>query len=369
MAKLPETITESPTVLAIYAAYQKKQSEYFARRLGASQAGKECDRSLWYDFRWAGKETFNGRMLRLFQRGNLEEHVFVDDLQKIGCEVMSVDPETGNQFEYIAISGHFVVKLDGAALGIPEAPKTWHACEFKTHSAKSFAKLKKDGVQKAKPEHYVQLMLGMHLGGLERGLYLAVNKDTDDLHAERVRYDKAEAEKFIARIEAIIKAKTAPPRISEDRTAFSCQYCCHNARCFGSTPLEPAVPVKVSCRSCVHSTPVIEEDGTGRWVCEKHGKTISHNEQLKACEDHLFIPDFITFAESIDAGKDENGDWILYKNPDGETWANTKQAGGYRSHELTVLPFPVVGVAGTEETGMSVEDLKREMGGVVTEVG
>ena len=46
-------------------------------------------------------------------------------------------------------------------LGIPEAPKTWHVLEFKTHNSKSFAKLEKEGVQKSNPMHYAQMQVYM----------------------------------------------------------------------------------------------------------------------------------------------------------------------------------------------------------------
>jgi hypothetical protein len=119
MAKLPETVTISPTVQAIYAAYvAQQQDNQMSRRLGASIIGRECERAIWYEFRWAGKEEFEGRMLRLFETGTLAEQRFADNLKAIGCEVHTVDPETNQQFEYIAVSGHFVCKIDGAALGI-----------------------------------------------------------------------------------------------------------------------------------------------------------------------------------------------------------------------------------------------------------
>lgn len=90
--------------------------------------------------------------------GDLAEARFVADLRAIGCTVYEVD-ENGKQFAIEALGGHFGGHMDGAALGIPEAPKTWHVTEFKTHSAKSFAKLQKDGVQKAKPQHYAQMQI------------------------------------------------------------------------------------------------------------------------------------------------------------------------------------------------------------------
>lgn len=45
--------------------------------MGASLIGKECARSIWYDFFWATKSAFGGRMVRLFNRGHLEEGRFI----------------------------------------------------------------------------------------------------------------------------------------------------------------------------------------------------------------------------------------------------------------------------------------------------
>ena len=104
---------------------------------------------------------------------------------------------------------------------MPEAPRTWHVIELKTHNARSFAELRTHGVQKAKPEHWAQMQVYMHLTGLTRALYLAVCKDTDALYAERVRIDHAEAERLIERAGRIIFATRPPARISEDPTGSS----------------------------------------------------------------------------------------------------------------------------------------------------
>ena len=70
-----------PIAEAIYEQYEKREATEKARTyLGASIIGKECSRALWYDFRWASREKFDGRMLRLFQTGHLAEGRFVNDL-------------------------------------------------------------------------------------------------------------------------------------------------------------------------------------------------------------------------------------------------------------------------------------------------
>src|SRR5690606_5282616 len=117
----------------------------------------------------------------------------------IGVDVRDVDPSTGEQFTFTAVGGHFVAKIDGVGLGVPEAPKTWHNISYKTASAKNWAPLAKKGVQAEQPKNWAQNQIEMHLSQLTRTLFLSVNKDTDEIYAERIRYDEAEALRLIAK--------------------------------------------------------------------------------------------------------------------------------------------------------------------------
>ena len=157
---------------------------------GASIIGKSCARALWYDFRWVTPSRFSGRLLRLFETGQLEEDRIVRNLRATGATVLELDPETGRQFRVEAHGGHFGGSLDGVAIGLLEAPKTWHVLEFKTHGVKSFADLTAKGVVLAKPQHAAQMQIYMHLTGITRALYMAVCKNTDALHIERVEADQ-----------------------------------------------------------------------------------------------------------------------------------------------------------------------------------
>src|SRR5690606_21675374 len=93
--------------------------------LGMSAIGKECDRALWYGFRHAAREEFEGRLYRLFNRGHREEATFAEELRGIGCTVLLED-EKGKQFGFVAHGGHYRGHMDAAILGLPEAPNTWH---------------------------------------------------------------------------------------------------------------------------------------------------------------------------------------------------------------------------------------------------
>ncbi len=354
----------SPVVEAIYDHYKADgDAEGNRGYLGASIIGNECGRALWYGFRWCGAEDIEGRVFRLFETGDREEPRMVANLRAIGCEVHEVNPATGRQFGFKACGGHFGGHMDGCARRIPEAPEAWHVLEFKTHNTKSFAKLKSAGVRASKPVHYAQMQVYMHLSGMRRALYLAVCKDTDELYAERVTYWTTDADALMSRAERIIAATRPPAKITDKPDDWRCRFCCHKDLCHGAEPPGPAVPCEISCRNCVHATPEMDTDH-GRWSCAKHGVTMSYAQQATACEDHLFIPDLVTFAEPVDAGYDPAGDWTEYRNPDGTTWRQGKnsQTGHYSSWELAKLPGPLVGAG-------DVDLVKATFGGTVVEVG
>lgn len=352
---------ESPTVRAIYDHY-KKTGDAEQRRgyLGASQIGHECARYLWYSFHWCGGENFEGRMYRLFERGDMEEYRMVADLRAIGCEVHDVNAETGQQFEVKALGGHFSGHMDGCAMGVPEAPKTWHVLEFKTHSAKSFAHLREHGVRASKKMHYDQMMVYMHLTGMTRALYLACNKDTDELYAERVRHDKQYANNIMAYAERIITASTLPAGVvGMPAEKYLCGYCPFAELCKGGGAV--AVPCGINCRTCSSSTPVMDGDD-GRWECSLwSNRRIFHNDQIRGCPWHVFHPHLVTYARGVDSGQNDDASiWIEYECPDGRRWRNGPDgsAGQYSSMELTRMSAAMVGAP-------AITTVKRMFGGEV----
>lgn len=290
------TAFADPIAAAVFAHYEDRDAQELPRPyLGASIIGQECERALWYAFRWAsGKARFEGRMLRLFQTGHLAEARFVADLRAIGCTVYDAD-DTGRQFGFAGCAGHMRGHMDGCGKGIPQGGEKWHVLEFKTHSAKSFAELKRHGVEKAKPAHYAQMQWYMGKSGMDRALYLAVNKDNDDLHSERVPFDPAAFTALEAKAERIIFAEAPPPRISEDPHFFRCKFCDHRPLCHGETP--PCA----TCRTCVHATP--EKEGDGRWSCAKHHcADLPMLQQQLACTAYLPLPHLFPRATPTDGG-------------------------------------------------------------------
>lgn len=345
---------DSKTVAAIYEWWRERgDSEPQRGYLGASIIGAECDRQLWYTFRQCyGKGRGDGRIYRLFNRGHREEAVFAEELRGIGCEVHTEGDTPDKQIAVSALGGHFSGHLDGVAMGIPEAPATWHLLEFKTHNAKSFAKLHREGVKVANPQHYTQMQVYMGLAKLTRALYMAVNKDTDELHAERIHYNAAEFKAIMARAKRIIEAVQAPERLTTRSDDWRCKFCEFHPFCWGT--VKAAVPIcGKSCRTCCHSTP--KTDGEGGWHCERHKKPLAPVDVDVACEYHLLLPSLVYGADATNAGED----WVEYTNHSGETW---RQGRGYwSSEELAVTPLDVL----PSRTVKAARDL---FDGTVTEV-
>lgn len=309
MVALPQMV--SPTVSAIEAAVEIANKERRRTYLGGSVIGKPCERALWYEFRWAhDPERFEGRMLRLFGMGHSEEARMIAWLELAGIRVRGKAED--QQIAVSACGGHFRGHLDGELHGVIEAPKTPHLLECKTHSAKSFAQLVKHGVAVAKPEHVAQMQVYMHLHGLTRAFYLAENKDTSELYAERIEYDAAQAASLMAKAERIIFSDNPPARISDNPDSFACRFCPALLQCHAGSFANR------NCRTCLHATPLPESSfGDGKWRCNRHDIDLGPSVQEHGCPHHLFLPGLVP-GEQIDV--DQQAETVTYRMGDGSEW-------------------------------------------------
>lgn len=305
------------TVGAIASAREAKNQQWDSIGLSMSELGSECDRALWFSFRWASQhERLDGQKLRLFETGHIEEARMISDLRMVeGIEVEDLDPATSKQHKVYAIGGHVRGKLDGLVQGLIEAPKVIHVLECKSHNDKSFKELTKKKLQKAKTAHWLQCQFYMHLKQLTRCLYYAVNKDKDAEYQERIEYDPVAVMRMLVRLERIIGSNQAPSRISEDQKALGCLLCKHKAVCskseFGRN----------HCRTCLHATPIIDkEDTAATWLCERHNKTLSADEQRAGCGSHLFLPDVVPGKQT-----DVGDDFVVYVMRDGSQWIDQEK--------------------------------------------
>lgn len=269
-------------------AYAEAKDSY-RTHLGASVLGGKCARAAAYGWRWALRKKPRGkkhepakkaesRMLRLWNRGHMEEGRFIAMLLACGVSVYQQDAE-GKQYKISNYGGHFSGSGDGILVGVPDLPAGVPClAEFKTHGDKSFEELKDNGVAVAKHEHYVQMQEYMHHMGLLYALYVAVNKNTDELYAEIVSYDRPVAETFLERAKAIIFEQELPKRINGASPGFfHCKYMCdYPDVCFST------VKPDRNCRTCQHGFAM--PDGT--WQCAMRGETLDKEAQLRGCDQY-----------------------------------------------------------------------------------
>jgi len=242
---------------AIDAAVLAEHGEDLRSHMGYSSIGDECGRKLWYGFRWVASPAFKPTTLRLFERGHLEENRFVRWLKLANVTVLQNDPETGKQYRFKGYKGHGGGEIDGVGVGV--ISDTPYLLEFKTHNDKSYKDLAANGVEMSKPMHFVQMQMYMGQYQLLQALYLAINKNTDEIYDELVMFDATVYAKYKARLATLVDAPEPPPRLSNNPSWFECKWCDFHAVCHLK-----AEPLK-NCRTCAHSTPV--EDG--QWYCEK----------------------------------------------------------------------------------------------------
>lgn len=312
-----------PTLEAIDEAIEAMQDRTARPYLGMSAIGGECERALWYSFRFAAQKAFKAKSLKAIDDGHRGEDLQAARLRMVnGIELYTADPQTGKQFGCVDHGGHFKGHLDGAIHGLLQAPKTWHVWEHKQVNEKKFDELVKLKIKHDEKEvfakwdtvYFVQAQLYMHYTGMKRH-YLTVNSPGGRRTTSvRTEYDPVVAERYRARAERIIFGANPPPKLSEDPTWHQCkpygELCAYHDICHGTR-----VPA-VSCRTCCFSTP--EREGTdGDWSCShKHHPTrvIPIKVQRTGCNNHLPLPFLVKYAEPVDAGDD----WILFKRKDNE---------------------------------------------------
>lgn len=245
--------------------------------LGVSTIGDPCARKLFFQFRWVARPKHHGRIIRLFNRGHMEEGRFIAMLLTAGFKVWQQDAE-GNQFRISELGGHFGSAIDGIVVGCPDMPDPNQAIltEMKTHGDKSFKKLLKDGMKVSKPMHYAQVQVYMRKMGLAACLYIAVNKNDDEIYCELIPLDAAVADQFIDRGCKVVMAEEPPVGLSTKGASwFECKMCDFSDNCYRNEP-----PL-VSCRTCSYSRVI--EDGTWKCINPVVNRTITTDEQIAAC--------------------------------------------------------------------------------------
>jgi len=246
--------------------------QQFREYIGISGLGYPCSRKIWYDFHWAYDRNIPKRIARIFERGDLEEPRVVRDLAAVGIDVKNVLKQ---QLEVVDSTGHIKGHPDGMAIKIPGAEKTMHLLEIKTMNKKLFALYVKNGLRVSNPGYWGQIHTYMGELQLTRCLFIVTNKDNEERHYERIKYDQQTHDDCMSKGFNILTAEFAPKKIGEV-TWFECKFCDAKPIC------HRGAKINRNCRTCKHVN--IEEKG--QWSCELYGHWLNREDQLLGCGDY-----------------------------------------------------------------------------------
>ena len=326
MAALPDFLC--PTLQASDEALEAAQERRKRAYLGMSAIGGACERALWYGFRWAALSAFDATTLKRFADGHASEAVVISRLKATpGLEVHDTD-ESGEQFGFKALGGHFSGHMDGVVLGLVQAPKTWHVLEVKasekwTDLDKARKKVgEKGALAEWNATYYAQAVLYMDFAGLDRHYLVCTSPGARRWTAVRTNADPVFAQILKDKAERIIFRDDAPQRIGGPES-FACRWCDSKGICHeGDAP-------ERNCRTCL-SAEVLREivPGVGNWKCIQHGHGLSKSDQERGCPSHRFLPSLVP-GDQVDA--DDHG--VTYRMPDGSYWVD---AGPETQSEITL---------------------------------
>jgi CRISPR/Cas system-associated exonuclease Cas4 (RecB family) len=230
MADLSFLQSQSGTVDLINLHYE--QARQPRHHLGLSQAGHECKRNLWYTHKGEQEKDIEGRVLRLFQLGNVLEDQMIADLRACGMLVYGQQKEVTFTQGGVTLVGH----IDGIVNGLVEAPSTPHLFECKSASKKKFDELLKLGsYEKWNPVYGWQVQFYMVGLRLKRAVVFVYCKDDSSLYMERIRVDK---EATVERLQSVFEAITSPiepDRLCKRADFYLAKWCPFHDQCFNGT--------------------------------------------------------------------------------------------------------------------------------------
>ena len=203
--------------------------------LGASAIGDECLRKIQYQYRDPAPH-FEGRILRIFERGHVGEESAVEWLRKIGF-VIKNETESGKQIGFISGQGKYRGHCDGIILETPYSEiKTPAILEVKFLGSKGWKKVAADGVAVVYPTYYAQIsQYQAYMSAENPALFMAVNADTQEIYFELVKFNAKLAQSTTDKAVQILKAEEVGellPRAYPSADFFKCKWCSYSEKCW-----------------------------------------------------------------------------------------------------------------------------------------
>jgi hypothetical protein len=190
--------------------------------IGASSIGNPCERAIWYGLNKPEDKVITTRQLITFEIGKCLEEMTIHFLLE---QLALISPWALECNEYPLFKGNadaIIVNSEREPIAI---------LEIKTAKDSSFNIFKKKGLRLWYPEYYDQIQSYMGMSGINTGYLLALNKDTSELHDEKVDFDAERYKKLVEKAKRIGDARIMPPKINGSPSFFRCKFCFYRNAC------------------------------------------------------------------------------------------------------------------------------------------
>jgi len=205
--------------------------------LGGSRLGEECARKLQYEY-LGGSLTMTAKLHNIFAAGHASEAAVAQLLK--GVFDLRTENANGRQFGFETAQGRIKGHIDGVICGGPEAlgpyPYLWEA---KAVGGKYFTALVKNGVRAERPVYAGQIATYQAYMQLtdNPALFSVANRDTGEIHFERVPFDPKLAQECTDRGVQVLQAVEAGetlPRPYANSDFYKCRFCDFQGECWAT---------------------------------------------------------------------------------------------------------------------------------------
>ena len=193
--------------------------------IGASSIGSDCMRQIWYGYKGYEGEPHTPRMQRNMDIGKRFESMVLDWLELAGVSVFR--PNEANRYlefwdaELPYFKGHADALL----------PDLNAVIDIKVIKASSWREFVRKGLFAWSQLYYAQLQAYMGMRGIPYAYLMALNKDTGELHDERIAFNGEYYIGLKSRAEMIAISESEPPRVSGNPSWWLCKICKYRGVC------------------------------------------------------------------------------------------------------------------------------------------
>lgn len=241
---------DTDIALEIYEAAVRNRRES-RRYLGMSEIGKPCTKAVWFSWRRFTPAPWDGRILILFEFGDLAEQLLTKSLRLAGYELQHAYPDRQLSFE--DHGGFFAGHCDGLVRLRTLEKSPWAILECKSMNMKKFDDFKRHDLEVSNPTYYAQVQAYMGYCGLEHAMLIAFNKNDSAIHHKVIRFRPDVFQTIKDKAATVLNSHNSdgsiavPLRGFDDPQCLECRYCGYRFHCWDDGD---AIQTTASCRSC-----------------------------------------------------------------------------------------------------------------------